>query len=97
MNNDYASIFSGILRENQIKTNEPMKRHTTFGIGGPADCFLMPETTEEVCLITKLAHKHAVPLFVLGGGRTCSSGTKASEGRWYSPVVCTAWKGRRIS
>ena len=68
MNNDYASIFSGILRENQIKTNEPMKRHTTFGIGGPADCFLMPETTEEVCLITKLAHKHAVPLFVLGGG-----------------------------
>ena len=68
MNNDYASIFSGILRENQIKTNEPMKRHTTFGIGGPADCFLMPETTEEVCLITKLAHKHAVPLFILGGG-----------------------------
>ncbi len=68
MNNDYASIFSSILKENQIKTNEPMKRHTTFGIGGPADCFLMPETTEEVCLITKLAHKHAVPLFVLGGG-----------------------------
>ena len=68
MNNDYASIFSSILRENQIKTNEPMKRHTTFGIGGPADCFLMPETTEEVCLITKLAHKHEVSLFVLGGG-----------------------------
>ena len=98
MNNDYASIFSGILRENQIKTNEPMKRHTTFGIGGPADCFLMPETTEEVCLITKLAHKHAVPLFVLANRtllkfcKACLSGTKASEGRWYSPVVCTAWK-----
>ena len=82
MNNDYASIFSGILRENQIKTNEPMKRHTTFGIGGPADCFLMPETTEEVCLITKLAHKPARPgqRHPRGGGIHRSSAPHGKEG-----------------
>ncbi len=68
MENQYASIFSHILRENQIKIDEPMSRHTTFGIGGPADCFLMPETVEELRLIIKTAHKHHVPLFILGGG-----------------------------
>lgn len=68
MKNHCASIFSCILRENQIKINEPMSRHTTFGIGGPADCFLMPETVEELRLVIKMAHKHGVPLFVLGGG-----------------------------
>ena len=47
MNNVYANYFTNVLRENQIKVNEPMKRLTTFGFGGPADCFLMPETTEE--------------------------------------------------
>ncbi len=68
MENQYASIFASVLRENQIKINEPMRRHTTFGIGGPADCFLMPETVEELRLVIKMAHKQNVPLFVVGGG-----------------------------
>lgn len=97
MNNDYASIFSGILRENQIKTNEPMKRHTTFGIGGPADCFLMPETTEEVCLITKLAHKHAVPLFILGGGANLLVRDKGIRGAVVFTGRLHRMEGRRIS
>ena len=35
MNLNDANLFSGVLGENQIKVNEPMSRHTTFGIGGP--------------------------------------------------------------
>lgn len=65
---DYVKIFSSFLKENQIKINEPMKRHTTFGIGGPADCFLIPETTEEMQRIIKEASKEEIPLFILGGG-----------------------------
>ena len=53
---DYVKIFSSFLKENQIKINEPMKRHTTFGIGGPADCFLIPETTEEMQRIRSEEH-----------------------------------------
>lgn len=44
----YTELFSSFLRRNQIKLNEPMSRHTTFGIGGAADCFVMPETIEEL-------------------------------------------------
>ena len=29
----YTELFSSFLRKNQIKLNEPMSRHTTFGIG----------------------------------------------------------------
>lgn len=61
-------IFKSVLNKDQIKINEPMCRHTTFGIGGPADCFLVPSTTEELCLIRKLATKEDIPLFILGGG-----------------------------
>ena len=68
MNNTYADVFATVLGENQIKINEPMSRHTTFGIGGPADCFLSPKTAEELCIVTRLAYKYGMPVFVLGGG-----------------------------
>lgn len=68
MTNTYTSAFASVLREDQIKINEPMNRHTTFGIGGPADCFIMPETVEELCIAAKLCHKNHFPLFILGGG-----------------------------
>ena len=68
MNNTYAEVFATVLGENQIKINEPMSRHTTFGIGGPADCFLIPKTAEELCIVTRLAYKYGMPVFVLGGG-----------------------------
>lgn len=68
MNNTYMQIFTTVLGENQIRLDEPMSRHTTFGIGGPADCFLIPRTAEELCIINRLAYKYGMPVFVLGGG-----------------------------
>ena len=50
MNNTYAEVFATVLGENQIKINEPMSRHTTFGIGGPADCFLIPKQLKNSAL-----------------------------------------------
>ena len=77
---DYVKIFSSFLKENQIKINEPMKRHTTFGIGGPADCFLIPETTEEMQRIIKEASKEEIPLFILGGGANLLVRDKGKRG-----------------
>ena len=37
-----------LLGEAKVLTNEPMTSHTTFRIGGPADYFVMRETTEEL-------------------------------------------------
>ena len=37
-----------VLEEERIYTKEPMKKHTTFRVGGEADYFVLPKTTEEV-------------------------------------------------
>ena len=40
--------FSNLLGNEKVRINEPMNRHTTFRIGGPADYFLLPSSSEEV-------------------------------------------------
>ena len=37
-----------VLEEDQVLVNAPMCRHTTFRIGGPADIFASPKTTEDI-------------------------------------------------
>lgn len=51
-----------------LKFNEPMKRHTTFKIGGPADLMVIPHNTEHIITAIKYAQASHIPLFVLGMG-----------------------------
>ena len=44
MKQDFYQKLTGILSEEKIRRDEPMKTHTTFRVGGPADYFVMPET-----------------------------------------------------
>lgn len=49
-------------------TEEPMNRHTSFRIGGPADLLVMPKTERAVCSAVKAARQAQLPLTVLGNG-----------------------------
>lgn len=60
--------FYHILKKEQIRLQEPMSRHTTFGIGGPADCFLMPSSAEELRQVCRLVRELSLPFFIVGGG-----------------------------
>lgn len=60
--------FSSILKGEQIRLHEPMARHTTFGIGGPADCFLMPASQEEMRRVCEAIYEEGLPCFIIGGG-----------------------------
>ena len=42
-----------VLGEEKVKVDEPMKRHTTFRIGGPADYFLLPSSEDYKLQITR--------------------------------------------
>ncbi len=57
-----SSIVSG------LKTNEPLKNHTTYHIGGPADYFVEANNSKEILSLFILSKKEKTPLFVLGGG-----------------------------
>ena len=52
----------------EILVAEPMKNHTTFRIGGPADALALPKTPEEVAEVVRFCHEHAQPYYVLGNG-----------------------------
>ena len=57
-----------IIPEKYILRQEPMKNHTTFRIGGPADIFVAPENMEEIKAVSRFAKEEGIPLFVLGNG-----------------------------
>lgn len=63
-----SSLFQEIMDSQRVLTQEPMSRHTTFRIGGPADYFLQPESVEEVQKILEVCSRERVPWFILGNG-----------------------------
>ena len=55
-------------RDDQILENEPMARHTTFRVGGPADVMFLPEGPEQVVGALEAAKAAGVPAVVIGNG-----------------------------
>lgn len=51
-----------------VMKNEPLKKHTSFQIGGPADYLCRAESVDQLQLILKTAGKHHIPWYVLGNG-----------------------------
>jgi len=51
-----------------IKKQEPLSRHTSFGIGGPADLFVEAVGPLEIAESIELALREKTPYFVIGGG-----------------------------
>ena len=82
---DFNFLYD-ILDARQIKESEPMSRHTTFGIGGPADYFLLPASKEELCAVVRETEARGVPLTVMGGGANLLVRDKGIRG----VVVCTS-------
>lgn len=56
-----------IPKEN-IYINEPMNKHTSFKIGGPAECFIKIKTIEQLRNILEYEKKDNIPLTVIGNG-----------------------------
>lgn len=66
--NECIAKLKQILPEDSVLIDEPMSKHTTFQIGGPADCFVMPSTVEEAIAVIKIVKEYDVPLTMLGNG-----------------------------
>lgn len=48
--------------------NEPMSRHTSFKVGGPADLFAMPECEQDLTALITAANQLTIPVTIIGGG-----------------------------
>jgi UDP-N-acetylmuramate dehydrogenase len=51
-----------------IYYNEPMKNHTSFKVGGPADIIVLPSKTSEVIELLNLCKKYNVDFYIMGNG-----------------------------
>ncbi|MBN1123066.1 MAG: UDP-N-acetylmuramate dehydrogenase [Anaerolineae bacterium] len=60
---DLRSAFA-----DRLLIDEPLARHTSARIGGPADAFIAADTIDDLRTAARIAWAHDVPLFVLGGG-----------------------------
>ena len=59
--------LSRVLEADQIYTDEPMSRHTTFRTGGPADYLVTPRYEQMQGLVTALRAQN-IPFTVIGNG-----------------------------
>jgi UDP-N-acetylmuramate dehydrogenase len=68
MNKAFVEALQQVLPSEHILLNEPMSKHTTFKIGGPADCLIFPASMDEVKNVFDLLHEYEIPFTVLGNG-----------------------------
>ena len=83
---DIAALVRA-LRAEQLPAlqGEPLSRHTTFQIGGPAAVFCRPETPAQLLRTLELCREHGVRSYLLGNG----SNTLFSDAGFDGAVVCT--------
>lgn len=65
---DILNEIKAVIPKERVLINEPMKKHTTFRIGGNADVFVMPQCCEEILNVIKVCKKLNVPYYVIGNG-----------------------------
>ena len=65
---DFQREITAFLPEIEMKTNEPMSKHTSFRIGGPAEVMAFPKTAEELSQLLKTVAQLQVAPRILGAG-----------------------------
>jgi UDP-N-acetylmuramate dehydrogenase len=60
------NIFSGL--EKIVEINYPLAKHTWFGIGGPAQYFIRPQSVEQLKEVINRCNENNMPMYVLGFG-----------------------------
>ena len=63
-----------------VKQNEPMKKHTTFRIGGPADFFVTPEDEVSFAAAVAVCRREGMPYYILGNGSNLLVSDKGFRG-----------------
>ena len=91
MKQEIITRLEQILTKDRIRQNEPMKNHTTFRVGGPADIFLTP-SAEELPAVLSVCREEQMPVTVIGNGSNLLVGDQGIRG----VVICIGFGMRGI-
>jgi UDP-N-acetylenolpyruvoylglucosamine reductase len=67
-----------------VRRNEPMAKHTTLRVGGPADFYVEPASEADLAAVLKFCHEHGLKFFILGRG----SNLVVRDGGFRGVVIC---------
>ena len=65
------SIYKELIKtigKDRVLINEPMSKHTSFRIGGPADLFIKINNVDELNCVLKVAKKNNIAVTCIGNG-----------------------------
>tara|TARA_B100001113_G_C21104506_1_gene620231 strand:- start:1041 stop:1955 length:915 start_codon:yes stop_codon:yes gene_type:complete len=79
--NKLKKIVKGNLLE-----NEPMSKHTSYGIGGPASAYITPYDRKDLAQILQFAHKNKLPIYFIGSGSNLLVADQGINGIVVSPA-----------
>ena len=82
-----VQAFCAALGSDNVKLQEPIKKHTTFRIGGPADYYLCPHSVRELQAVLHICRGEKLPFFILGNGSNLLVSDKGYRG-----AVIQLWK-----
>ena len=69
MNKESIAVkFKEIVGGRNVLINEPMKNHTSFKVGGPADILVTPDNVQNLSKVLDICRKEKIPFFIMGNG-----------------------------
>lgn len=80
MEGDILGSIREIIDPRQVLLDEPMSRHTTFRVGGPADIMVMPRSIAEIEAVIQWCGEKAVPYYIIGNGSNLLVGDDGIRG-----------------
>ena len=101
------SIFSGL--EQIVETDYPLAKRTWYGLGGPADYFIRPKTTEQLRQVVERCKENKIRIYIMGFGSNLLIGDDGLRGAVikleteqfakikYDAQDVTAWAGAELS
>lgn len=77
---NFGQMLRQILTSGRLLTDEPMCRHTTFRVGGPADYYVEVEKESELAEVLALCRRQSMAYYVVGNGSNLLVGDRGYRG-----------------
>jgi UDP-N-acetylenolpyruvoylglucosamine reductase len=81
-----GELAGRVSRATVIRCDEPLTKHTTLRVGGPADVYVEPASEPDLAGVVKFCHERSLPFFVIGRG----SNLLVRDGGFRGVVICLA-------
>lgn len=93
LSDDLVKLIEGIAGSYNVKINEPMKNHTSFRIGGPADILITPASISVLREVVEICKRENIQHFIMGNGTNLVVRDKGIRG----VVIKTSEKLKKFS